>query len=154
MKGILKRIQQIPNPISSFLLGWREANGTDTGADESEVESLLPPPLPPVLPNVTNYSHYKSEGQTVSSTVVVPTADGGHRNVGKQTRHPTFFIGLQVFQLPNTTDTFQMHFCDRLVWRQHPCAIVQRSQYFDWGDFQIDEIPLWTCHSSHLFLER
>ncbi|XP_057375625.1 uncharacterized protein LOC130696558 [Daphnia carinata] len=79
--GIFKRIQQIPNPISSFLLGWKEANGTNTGDDEIEVESLLPPPLPPVLPNVTNYSHYKSEGLTVSSTVVVPTAAGGHRNV-------------------------------------------------------------------------
>ncbi|KAI9554666.1 hypothetical protein GHT06_019939 [Daphnia sinensis] len=79
--GILQRIQQIPNPISSFLLGWKEANGTDTGDDESEVESALPPLLPSVLPNVTNYSHYKSEGLTVSSTVVVPTADGGHRNV-------------------------------------------------------------------------
>lgn len=81
----MKRIQQIPNPLSAFLLGWKEANATET--DEGD-NSFNPPPLPAILPNVTNYSHYKSEGLTVSSTVVVPTADGGQRNVGKK-KHAT-----------------------------------------------------------------
>ena len=76
----MKRIQQIPNPLSAFLLGWKEANATET--DEGVIN---PPPLPSIQPNVTNYSHYKSEGLTVSSSVVVPTADGGQRNVGKTT---------------------------------------------------------------------
>jgi hypothetical protein len=70
--------------LSSFLQGWKESNATET--DET-VEKLSPPPLPTVYPNVTSYSHYKSEGLTVSTTVVVPTADGGQRNVGKHNQH-------------------------------------------------------------------
>ena len=93
----MKRIQQIPNPLSAFLLGWKEANATET--DEGVIN---PPPLPSILPNVTNYSHYKSEGLTVSSSVVVPTADGGQRNVGKTTNSTSSPAILNYFNVLST----------------------------------------------------
>jgi hypothetical protein len=142
----MKRIQQIPNPLSSFLLGWKDANVTETG----DVETLNPPPLPPILPNVTNYSHYKSEGLTVSSTVFVPTADGGQRNVGKKHAQNRRKL-IQRFNL--TSFVFIAAFI-RFVRRQHSSSFDERSQNSDRRNFQVDEIPVRTIYSPHLLLER
>lgn len=142
MTGLIKRIQQIPNPLSSFLLGWKESNATET----DEAENFSPPPLPTVHPNVTSYSHYKSEGLTISTTVVVPTADGGQRNVGKHTHHQKEII----------IKGYLIHLNElicRFVRRKHPRSAVQRSQHFDRGNVQVDTIPVRALDSAHLFME-
>ena len=95
--GLLQRLPRIPNLLTFFFQGLREANKTETkppplptpflvGLQEGAATEIESTTLPPILPNVLN-SYYNIEGETVSSTISLPYSGvDGQRRVGKSAR--------------------------------------------------------------------
>nr|CAH0107129.1 unnamed protein product [Daphnia galeata] len=91
--GIKQRFPRLPNLLTFFFQGLKEANKTETippplptpfliglqegAAASTEIESTT---LPPILPNVLN-SYYNMEGETVTSSIALPYSgvDGQRR---------------------------------------------------------------------------
>ena len=94
--GIKQRFPRLPNLLTFFFQGLKEANKTETtppplptpfliglqegaAAASTEIESTT---LPPILPNVLN-SYYNMEGETVTSSIALPYSGvDGQRRVG------------------------------------------------------------------------
>lgn len=104
--GIKQKFPRIPNLLTFFFQGLREANKTDptTTSSSSSQPPALPTPflvglqegaaavaasseiesttLPPILPNALN-SYYNIEGETLSSAITLPYSGvDGQRRVG------------------------------------------------------------------------
>lgn len=93
--GIKQRFPRLPNLLTFFFQGLKEANKTETippplptpfliglqegAAASTEIESTT---LPPILPSVLN-SYYNMEGETVTSSIALPYSGvDGQRRVG------------------------------------------------------------------------
>ncbi len=94
--GIMQKFPRIPNLLTYFFQGLREANKTEptsqppalptpflVGLQEGAASEIESTTLPPILPNVLN-SYYNIEGETISSAITLPYSGvDGQRRVGK-----------------------------------------------------------------------
>lgn len=92
--GIKQRFPRLPNLLTFFFQGLKEANKTETtppplptpfliGLQEGAASEIESTTLPPILPNVLN-SYYNMEGETLSSSIALPYSGvDGQRRVGK-----------------------------------------------------------------------